>query len=154
MSYAGCGASLDGHGPWMPHEPGVERCARCGTRRPAGADAGAVRLTVQELGQLKLAAAWGLVRSLEGRRIAPTGRFSMDAGDLARLVGACGGQLLNSWQADLGDVDVVLQGRAGDATLVDWADQCLVQVWSEADLVEAITPSLADLTRDPAEPPF
>lgn len=124
---------------------------------PAGAaDAGQGGLTVQDLGFLKLAGRWGMLRQQSGRRFLLAGSFTLSVADLGRLIEAAGGQpvrpdavVLSSagWMRDA--VDVLVCGEGASPMLRGMALDAIVPCWDEADLVLELLPTHQQLTAPP-----
>ncbi len=113
--------------------------------------------TVEDLGMLRMAGRWGLLRPQSGRRLALCGEFSLPAGDLEELVRCAGGRPQGGdlWQLMRdGLVDVLVAGRDADEDLVGFALANSVPVWGEEELVLELVPSYDSLTAQPGQAPF
>lgn len=116
--------------------------------------------TVAELGQLRMAVRWGLMRQLPAnlRQVKLVGDFTLDADDMRQLVKAAGGSVEPAfWRAS--DVDLVVVGRVEDRDQVMEALQLqlrdqLTVVTDEAGLVELLLPRWDHLVTPPGQPPF
>ena len=112
------------------------------------------KLTAPELGLMRQAARWGLLRPQSRRRFMLTGLFSMTTADLGQVIEEAGGRV-DPW-ADIEklEVDVLVVGEDASEALVAKAYDAFVEVWDEADLVAALLPTIASLEAGPGQAPF
>lgn len=103
------------------------------------------RLTGEELGQLAIAAKWGLLRDLAGMRVCLAGNTSIEQPQFAYLIEVAGG-IFTDVVTDSTDMLVCSGGRpATGEEKRRLASELRVPAISEADFVLLLTPSVEEL---------
>ena len=177
MTYT-CG--LGGH-IWNLNSDGRQACADCGVIAPAppgfiaaGAppvpdSTGIPGFTITELGHMRLAGRWGLLRSLNFRKFVLAGNFTIERTDLVAMVEAANGKVLPTI-GDIADgrreqnIAAIVIGRhnLNDASqeAVERTLEILEEtypgasVWTEEDLILELIPQFSTLLADQGSDPF
>lgn len=162
-----------GHDWTRDAQPGQVFCRKCGTKAalppPVPTGAPLVRrgadlpgFTVEDLGMLRMAGRWGLLRPQSGRIFFLCGEFSLPVGDLAELL-RCAGGVPQVVKADvyavLADADAVppgtlVLGRDAGEDIEAAAFNSFLQVLSEEELMLELVPSFDSLVTGPGQAPF
>lgn len=119
-------------------------CGRVQRQQPSTASGG-TRFTVNDLGMLRMAKSWGLLRDQAGRRFMLTGAVSLGIVDLRALITSCRGQLDAGADMLDGTVDVLILGEEANPKIIQVATDLYIPMVDEAGLLAMLIPSRDEL---------
>jgi NAD-dependent DNA ligase len=101
------------------------------------------KLDERDLGHLKLAGDWKLLRDMSGWKVCMTGKMSMERSQLAALVEAAGGQFTNSMSNSVRLL--IVADDATWTTKLEKAEEAGTRVMRESEFAAELLPTPAEL---------
>lgn len=101
------------------------------------------KLDERDLGHLKLAGDWKLLRDMSGWKVCMTGKMSMERSQLAALVEAAGGQFTNSMSSSVRLL--IVADDATWTTKLEKAEEAGTLVMRESAFAAELLPTPAEL---------